>query len=99
MCERGWSISDRQRLELEFGKLKSLSPYTHGALRFIPIGLRNLVELAGGASTKPHPRFATAQVVITMRDIMCDKALIAALGPLGDRLSLLIATLYADPRA
>ncbi len=62
-------------------------------------GFRNLIEVAGGASTKPHPRFSTAQVVITMGDIMHDKILTTKFGTVGEGISLQIATLYADSRA
>jgi hypothetical protein len=61
-------------------------------------GLRNMIEALGGASTKPHPRFATAQVVITMGDIMHHRVSLAKMGRVGDGISLQIAALYADSR-
>jgi lysyl-tRNA synthetase class 1 len=72
---------------------------SHILIPQIERGFRNVIEAMGGPSTKPHPRFSTAQVVITMGDIMHDRATLDRMGKVGDGISLQIATLYADSRA
>lgn len=62
-------------------------------------GLRALAGLKGQPTTKTSTKYGTAQMAVTMGDILYSQSYIAALGKAGADLAIHFAALYADPRA